>query len=319
MDRILRLAKEYSKSQHLNLLPHGDKNILQNLNFIYDSDWERSAIYPYEVLTYLFDCYYVLPERPDLASLFCWQAINHSYYTHQLEIGSIGKIKDTKGIELICDAILSEWNQKYKKILIPYLQKLPLKSFRYVASYMLKGYAIERNNIEIKFASSSYSTMKNQMHKLYDILNESYGRAFCQISNPIKKDNRVVFGISDSNKGKSRNIVHSFSLKLKKLMMDEEVEITPFDKRLPIKKYKFNDREKLLFVLFGIIYASRCNNFHGNVASRMNSINADIETFNMYTDVFLIEYIILAIYMNIRNELSDAAMDKLQNNVTLML
>ena len=51
----------------------------------------------------------------------------------------------------------------------------------------------------------------------------------------------------------------------------------------------------------------------------MNSINADIETFNMYTDVFLIEYIILAIYMNIRNELSDTAMDKLQNNVTLML
>lgn len=36
------------------------------------------------------------------------------------------------------------------------------------------------------------------------------------------------------------------------------------------------------FVLFGVLYASRCNNFHGNVAARMNSINVNKDTFKMY-------------------------------------
>ena len=78
MDDILKLAKDYSKKRHLDLLPHGNNNILENLDFIYDENWENQGVpYPYEILTYLFDSYYVLPERPDLAALFCWQAINH--------------------------------------------------------------------------------------------------------------------------------------------------------------------------------------------------------------------------------------------------
>lgn len=76
MDSILRLAKEYSKDDHIHLLPCDDNNILENLNFLYDENWEtQRTSYPYEILTYLFDSYYVLPQRPDLAALFCWQAI----------------------------------------------------------------------------------------------------------------------------------------------------------------------------------------------------------------------------------------------------
>ena len=71
MDDILKLAKDYSKKRHLDLLPHGNNNILENLDFIYDENWENQGVpYPYEILTYLFDSYYVLPERPDLAALF---------------------------------------------------------------------------------------------------------------------------------------------------------------------------------------------------------------------------------------------------------
>ena len=36
MDDILKLAKDYSKKRHLDLLPHGNNNILENLDFIYD-------------------------------------------------------------------------------------------------------------------------------------------------------------------------------------------------------------------------------------------------------------------------------------------
>lgn len=49
MDDILKLAKDYSKKRHLDLLPHGNNNILENLEFIYDENWENQGVpYPYE-------------------------------------------------------------------------------------------------------------------------------------------------------------------------------------------------------------------------------------------------------------------------------
>lgn len=79
--------------------------------------------------------------------LFCWQAINHSYYVQQLSDNNVGFCQDTKGIELIRDAILGDWNNKYKAILEPFLKRMPDKTFHYVASYMLKGYAMEKKGI----------------------------------------------------------------------------------------------------------------------------------------------------------------------------
>lgn len=78
-------------------------------------------------------------------------------------------------------------------------------------------------------------------------------------------------------------------------------------------------QDRIYFILFGILYASRCNNFHGNVAARMNSINADRETFKMYTDIFLVEYIILAIHMNCRGQLSDQVLERMKSNSEIML
>ena len=65
--------------------------------------------------------------------------------------------------------------------------------------------------------------------------------------------------------------------------------------------------------------ASRCNNSHGNVAARMNSINANKDTFKMYTDMFLTEYIILAIHLNSQGVLSDVVLNKVKENVDLMI
>ena len=320
MDNILRLAKNYSKECHLNLLPCGDNNILENIHFLYDENWEnQGASYPYEILKYLFDSYYVLPQRPDLAALFCWQAINHSYYVQQLSDNSVGFCLDTKGVEFVRGAILANWNNKYKAILEPFLERLPDKTFHYVASYMLKGYAMEKNGIAEKYRASSYKSLKGKILLLSEILDNAYGKSYCQISNPTLIGNTVDLGISDANKGKSRAITHSFGIKLRALMLGEESEITFCDAQGTKKKYKFTDEERLSFVLFGILYASRCNNFHGNVAARMNSINANRDTFRMYTDMFLTEYIILAIHMNSQGELSDMALNEVGKNVNLML
>lgn len=320
MDNILRLAKNYSKECHLNLLPCGDNNILENIHFLYDENWEnQGASYPYEILTYLFDSYYVLPQRPDLAALFCWQAINPSYYVQQLSDNSVGFCLDTKGVEFVRGAILANWNNKYKAILEPFLERLPDKTFHYVASYMLKGYAMEKNGIAEKYRASSYKSLKGKISLLSEILDNAYGKSYCQISNPTLIGNTVDLGISDANKGKSRAITHSFGIKLRALMLGEEAEITFCDAQGTKKKYKFTDEERLSFVLFGILYASRCNNFHGNVAARMNSTNANRDTFRMYTDMFLTEYIILAIHMNSQGELSDMALNEVGKNVNLML
>lgn len=320
MDDILRLAKNYSKQCYLNLLPCGDNNILENLNFLYDENWEnQGASYPYEVLTYLFDSYYVLPQRPDLAALFCWQAINHSYYVQQLSDNSVGFCLDTRGVEFVRGAILSNWNNKYKAVLEPFLERLPDKTFHYVASYMLKGYAMEKNGIAEKYRASSYKSLKSKISLLSEILDNAYGKSYCQISNPTLIGNAVDLGIANANKGKSRAISHSFGIKLRALMLGEEAEITFCDAQGTKKKYKFTDEERLSFVLFGILYASRCNNFHGNVAARMNSINANRDTFRMYTDMFLTEYIILAIHMNSQGELSDAALGEVGKNTNLMM
>ena len=320
MDDILRLAKNYSKECHLNLLPCGDNNILENIHFLYDKNWEnQGASYPYEILTYLFDSYYVLPQRPDLAALFCWQAINHSYYVQQLNDNSVGFCLDTKGVEFVRGAILANWNNKYKAILEPFLERLPDKTFHYVASYMLKGYAMEKNGIAEKYRASSYKSLKGKILLLSEILDNAYGKSYCQISNPTLIGNAVDLGISAANKGKSRAITHSFGIKLRALMLGEEAEITFCDAQGTKKKYRFTDEERLSFVLFGILYASRCNNFHGNVATQINSINANRDTFRMYTDMFLTEYIILAIHMNSQGELSDMALNEVGKNVNLML
>ena len=41
MDDILKLAKDYSKERHLDLLPRCNNNILDKLDYIYDENWEN--------------------------------------------------------------------------------------------------------------------------------------------------------------------------------------------------------------------------------------------------------------------------------------
>lgn len=254
-----------------------------------------------------------------MAALFCWQAINHSYYVQQLSDNNVGFCQDTRGIELVRDAILVDWSNKYKAILEPFLKRMPDKTFHYVASYMLKGYAMEKNGIAEKYGATSYKSLKRKIPSLLDILDNAYGKSYCQISNPTLVNNEVDLGITNANKGKSRAITHSFGIKLRALMLGEEVEITFCDVQGTKKIYKFTEVERMSFVLFGILYASRCNNFHGNVAARMNSINANKDTFKMYTDMFLTEYIILAIHLNSQGVLSDVVLNKVKENVDLMI
>ena len=79
----------------------------------------------------------------------------------------------------------------------------------------------------------------------------------------------------------------------------------------------------IMMTLVVIVFGFACFLLHygvfGNVAARMNSINANRDTFRMYTDMFLTEYIILAIHLNSQGALSDVVLNKVKKNANLMI
>lgn len=86
MNNLLQLAENYDKNKHLKSLISTEDNIMKDLTQIFDPAWKiTSEIAPVEVISFLVDSYYVMPERPDLASLFMWQAINRLYNEIQLK------------------------------------------------------------------------------------------------------------------------------------------------------------------------------------------------------------------------------------------
>ena len=57
----------------------------------------------------------------------------------------------------------------------------------------------------------------------------------------------------------------------------------------------------------------------GKDTRRSSYINANKDTFKMYTDMFLTEYIILAIHLNSQGALSDVVLNKVKKNANLMI
>lgn len=316
MLNTLNLIKNYNKSIHLSHITI-KTNILDHLEYIYEPNWDTDPdSAPYEIVTQLMDCYYCLPERPDLAALFCWQALNNSYNQYLLADTSTQRLQDTKGINELITHINNNAS-KYLPYLMPYYMNISDKTYRYVASYILKGYTIEQSGFSEKYISSSYITFKKKFPTVFQVIANSYGFAYHSITSASLTANKVTLNISDPNK--SRTIVHSFSKKLRELI---ENGTTKIDVKTPTNTQQtitFSNEEKITFVLFSILYASRCNNFHGNVASRLNSIYSNEESFTMYTNLFLLEYITLAISLNEQNILSDSSLFKLKANENLIL
>ena len=74
---------------------------------------------------------------------------------------------------------------------------------------------------------------------------------------------------------------------------------------------------RLFFLVFSMLLVATIS--MENVAARMNSINANKDTFKMYTDMFLTEYIILAIHLNSQGALPDMVLNKVKENANLMV
>ncbi len=309
----LLLAKQYSKIQHIKSIPQRQTNLLNDLKFIYNPAWEENSVeVPYEIITQIIDCYYCLPERPDLASLFCWQTLNHSYNEFLLADPCVENLSDRKGIRTLVDKIVTNYD-KYKEYLEPYLIGLPDKAYRYVSSYLLKGCVFEKSGINTKYTTQSYRNFKKDYPELFDIISKTFGDILFKSSSARVEDNQAR---TFADKNKSRKLTRELSVKLRELVELKRANFLMEDKSN--REVEFSDSEAIGFVLTYVLYASRCSNFHGNVASRLNSDNAKEKTYEMYTNIFLMEYMLLGISLHIQGYLSNQCLDMLRDNKYLL-
>jgi hypothetical protein len=261
--------------------------------------------------SHVIDAYYSLPERPDIAFTSLWKAINNSYNNYYLRqvFGNPNckQLSDTKSLEKVLEHIANDANKKItdehtiESLVGLYIEKIPDKTYRFVASYILKGMAImnpgSSNNLSEIYALSSYKTFKNKFSDIHNIIEQTYGEKYRGICNvDVASDKTTVqFKIEKSSKNKSRKLIHSLSGSLKGLLEGNEVELKNGNFSGKIELSSFHQR--LYFLIFIILYSVRNNNTHGNVASRLNSAYTNTESFEAAEYIFLLGHMFLSLIM----------------------
>ncbi|MGL4662886.1 MAG: hypothetical protein ACRCV7_04340 [Culicoidibacterales bacterium] len=321
----LKLAQNYSIEEHEKFFFNENEEKLKEMAYLYDEDWKRNDNYPYEIVSFLLDAYFVFPKRPDFSAYFTWQALNNSYNLLQMNSSISGNLTDANGIGQLSDKIQDNYN-KYKNSIEKYLERLPIKAFKFVASYLLKGYFIDKSSVydaqptQNNYFTKSYKSTIRQIPILKDILEKSYGEKYLEISPRISNTNARYPQISTDNKAKSRKLEHAFAITIRELVVSGKTEIKTINGNL--ESYIFEKKEKVNFLLFSLLYALRCSNFHGSSASRGNSENNNVsqrkERYDMYTAIFFIEYMVLAISMNIQGMISDDVLKNVEINYKIM-
>jgi hypothetical protein len=325
---LYKLVTNYNFDEHQKSLPSSEDNSLQwfkNFKFLNPASWAASPQkIPYIAATTLIDSYSCLPHRPDMAFSYLWTAINNSYNDLLLKQNTNSdKLTDTKGIENSLAIISSFLNSKVdnkaiipdehesktvNEILVDFAKRLPDKNLNFLGSYILKGMAISIKNSENTpppirkiHVSSSYQTFKKRFKTIHNHLYWNYGKKYssiCAISESTDKTS-IDFGIKEEHQETSRMITRAVRKELQRILVNNP-ELGQFDDAgnpIPKKAAFKNDIDKLEFLVFGLLYASRNNNIHGNVASRLNSIFANSKTITAATWNFLFGYFYLSLLL----------------------
>jgi len=328
LSNLHKLVTNYNLNEHQSSLPSSEDNSLQwfkNFKFLQPAAWASSPQkIPYIAATTLIDSYSCLPRRPDMAFSYLWTAINNSYNDLFLKHDtSSDKLTDTKGIEKslvlipsflysIVDnkAVIPEEHESksVNEILMEFAKRLPDKNLNFLGSYILKGMAISIKNSENTpppirriHISSSYQTFKKRFKTIHDHLYWNYGKKYASICNITESTDKtsINLGIKEEDYDTSRMITRAVRKELQRILVNNP-ELEQFDEAgNPIKKKAAfaNDIDKLEFLVFGLLYASRNNNIHGNVASRLNSIFANSKTITAATWNFLFGYFYLSLLL----------------------
>ncbi|UZE20209.1 hypothetical protein LOY70_11630 [Pseudomonas sp. B21-054] len=328
LDKLHKLVTAYTIEAHEEkLLPNDHPALAWFTQFKYldPVSWALNPNkIPYVATTALIDSYSCLPRRPDMAFTYLWTATNSCYNDLYMKLSVTAEsLGDSKAIEkslveinkfmqsqiaLPAETPLAADFSTPHAITLDFVNCLPDKTLHFVASYILKGMAIEKHNeratqktdeIRKIHISSSYKSFKNKFPAMFNHFYWTYGEAYsslCTITEmPDKTD--VSFGITDNEK--SRKITHALGKEIKKILITIPM-IEQFDDlgKVTIKVPALtSDAQRLECLVFCFLYAARNNSAHGNVASRVNSIFSDSKSIVAATWMFLFGYFYLSLIL----------------------
>lgn len=329
---LYKLVTNYTSKGHEKILPAPESEKLQwfkSFKFLNPASWTANPKkIPYIAATTLIDSYSCLPRRPDMAFTYLWTAINNSYNDLFLIHNTSSKrLTDTKAIdkslELISNTLQSNIENKattpeeyesktINEITIEFAKRLPDKTLNFLASYILKGMAITRHNqnqnqnqnpttIREIHISSSYQTFANRFQTIHNHLYWNFGQHYSKICSIKESSDKtsVDFGISKENADTSREITRAMRKELQRILVNKPM-LDQFDTNgnsLPQAISFTSEIQRMEFLVFSLLYASRNNNIHGNVASRVNSIFSNADTITAATWNFLFGYFYLSLLL----------------------
>ncbi|MCH5652215.1 hypothetical protein [Pseudomonas syringae] len=346
---LYKLVTNYTSEEHDKILPSPENETLRwfkNFRFLDPASWAATPQkIPYIAATTLIDSYSCLPRRPDMAFTYLWTAINNSYNDLFLKHNSSSKrLGDTKAIEKSLELIsgiltskieskataLKECDSKtINDIVVEFAKRLPNKNLNFLGSYILKGMAIKKYNgnqnpppIREIHISSSYQTFASRFPVVHNYLYWSFGGNYSKICsiNELPDKASVDFGISEENANTSREITRAMRKELQRILVDNPA-LDQFDKSgdsLPQAVAFESEIQRLEFLVFGLLYASRNNNVHGNVASRVNSIFSNADTIVAATWNFLFGYFYLSLLLLCLKNIEVGDLDIHLSNVELL-
>lgn len=334
MEDSLNLLKDYTHQKHTEQLKSKDAlgTFLDptRLRRIYNDAWtnetwlNRNQV-PYESLTYLLDAYSCIPNRPDMGFAFLWMSINNTYKKVFLKSNVIAPANDDNCIKQTLLELESRLNHVVEyngnhysllKIIEMYTEKMPLKTYRFIANYILKGSTIESAGFPYKYHIRSYGTFKKNFGSLERKIANTYYAGFTAICSPrMAPDNsKVELQIDqtdETKRKKSRTIPNSLAKKLKTLLQTRSVDIYKdiekedgTKERVSVEKLTIDSNyEYINFVFRIILYSIRNNSFHGNIAARLNSKHAVGGSVNASNYIFLLGHLFLTLFMYCSGEL----------------
>lgn len=318
LQALNKLVLNYDYQHHqAQFLPDNHERFAWHASFHYlkPSSWTTPSAMPYVAATSLIDAYSQLPTRPDLAFNSLWSAINTSYndlyLAHHTSAGA--KLKDKSSIDFSLQRIAQRLHQhiplghsqagipasiSIDDVLRRYIAQAPERNFHFVASFILKGIAVEIHNaaqatpataIRTILVPSIFSTFKKNFPDLYAYIKNSSGVKYAALCTPAETSSKtdIDYGIPARSKEKSRALVHVTSNKLRQAVLNYQSTATGnfFD----------DDEHWLSFSVLCLLYSTRNTAVHGNSAARMNSAFANAESVTAASWTFLFGYCYLAL------------------------
>ncbi len=321
MENKIALLKNYTRSEHedgLYKVPQDAYKLAPNIEPLFsplweDNTWLANNKIPYVAVTYLLDSYYCMPQRPDMAFTYLWKAINNAYNTQALIQSctnpNVEHGGDSNNLEISVKELSSHLNDSaffekqcytIKSVIELYVKRIPMKTYRFVANYLLKGYVIKQSGFDSKYNTSSYFSFAKKYKALHQAIALTYGEAYKLICNPcLSADSlEVNFGICD--KRKSKSIPDSLAGKLKELVNNRNAVLWDGGNRHSYPITLASDLDYMNFLFMRILYAIRNNTIHGNVASRLSSDYANAESVYTSNFIYLFGHLFLSglLYLN---------------------